>query len=638
LEKHLETIRRGPKRRTPVGPTLRVLRRQADLVEEDAADTAASVEALDDALDLAGDALPDVTGEERQILDRMRTWAQAAAPRPDSKARILLEWLGHEIRPGGKWSDRRVIIFTEYRQTLDYLMTLLAAEGYTRDHRVLTLHGEVDLLERETIKAAFLAAPDEAPVRILLATDSASEGIDLQRHCSRLIHYEVPWNPNRMEQRNGRIDRYGQPEPPQIFHFVDASFADDREPADPGSLAGDLEFIYRAVKKLDQMERDLFGKVAPVIEAQVEAAMMGKVRVLDTSRAEAEAGPVHRMLKLERDLKAQIQKLHDKLLETRRELEMSPENVEDVVSTALLLAGQPRLEEAPLEGVWPDPTGRRARSPVFHLPALTGSWARAGEGLLHGHTRTRRPITFDHTVAQGRDDVVLAHLNHRLVQMSLRLLRAEVWSEASRRRLYRVTGRIVDGGGIDAPVLVGHARLVVTGADGQRLHEELITAGGTLDEGRFRRLNVGQVERVLHDATSQPLPAGLRDRLVALWPRHRESLVTSLDARMADRAAGLQKLLAERCGKDQDDVRAILMELRAAIHRELRQEIRQLDLFDREEQDQFERDRMSLQRRYDEIPTDIERECAAVAARYAAPTPRMFPVAVSWLVPRSLAR
>ena len=48
------------------------------------------------------------------------------------------------------------------------------------------------------------------PVRILLATDAASEGINLQPHCHRLLHWEIPWNPNRLEQRNGRIDRHGQ--------------------------------------------------------------------------------------------------------------------------------------------------------------------------------------------------------------------------------------------------------------------------------------------------------------------------------------------------------------------------------------------------------------------------------------------
>ncbi len=67
--------------------------------------------------------------------------------------------------------------------------------------------------------------PHTASVRILLATDAASEGIDLQNHCSRLIHYEIPWNPNRLEQRNGRIDRHGQRATEvDIYHFVSSTY------------------------------------------------------------------------------------------------------------------------------------------------------------------------------------------------------------------------------------------------------------------------------------------------------------------------------------------------------------------------------------------------------------------------------
>jgi hypothetical protein len=80
---------------------------------------------------------------------------------------------------------------------------MLAAEGLAGGDRLLTLYGGMDTQERERIKAAFQAEPSVSPVRILLATDAASEGIDLQNHCARLIHYEIPWNPNRMEQPTG---------------------------------------------------------------------------------------------------------------------------------------------------------------------------------------------------------------------------------------------------------------------------------------------------------------------------------------------------------------------------------------------------------------------------------------------------
>ncbi len=323
-------------------------------------------------------------------------------------------------------------------------------------------------------------------MRILLATDAASEGIDLQRHCHRLVHYEIPWNPNRMEQRNGRIDRHGQRHTPLVYHFAPQGYdqkAIDRD-VPVGALEGDLEFLMRAVQKVEQIREDL-GKVGPVIADQVTEAMLGKRVRLDTVVAERGAEPVKRLLKFERDLRKDIQALYDQLQESRRTLHLSPENVQSVVQIALELAGQPPLQEARLEGVWPDPSGERRSSPVFRLPPLRGSWASCAEGLLHPHTQEVRPITFDHNVARGRDDVVLVHLNHRLVQMSLRLLRAEVWSGEGSKKLHRVAARIVPDHITSTPLVIAHARLVVIGGDSHRLHEEIISAGGEINQGRF---------------------------------------------------------------------------------------------------------------------------------------------------------
>ena len=90
---------------------------------------------------------------------------------------------------------------------------------------------------------------------------------------------------------------------------------------------------------------------------------------------------------------------------------------------------------------------------------------------------------------------MLVHLNHRLVQMCLRLLRAEVWSVEGRKRLHRITARVVPDHALPTPGGVAHARLVVIGGDSHRLHEEIITAGGFLKEGRFARMNVGAGRR-----------------------------------------------------------------------------------------------------------------------------------------------
>src|SRR5262249_3467261 len=161
---------------------------------EEYADDDAADEAADEAVEGASRLFSELTTEERDLIRQMRDWAAGAVGRPDSKARELIRWLNETIRPGGAWSDRRGLAFTEYRATQKWLQERFAVEGLAANERLLTLYGGMDTKTRESVKAAFQADPELAPVRILLATDAASEGIDLQRHCSRLIHYEIPWN------------------------------------------------------------------------------------------------------------------------------------------------------------------------------------------------------------------------------------------------------------------------------------------------------------------------------------------------------------------------------------------------------------------------------------------------------------
>src|ERR1700722_19455618 len=177
------------------------------------------------------------------------------------------------------------------------------------------MYGGMDPHDREAVKAAFQTAPDISPVRILHATDAASEGLDLQNHCAKLVHYEIPWNPNRLEQRNGRIDRHGQRAPEvNVYHFVASGFREEAEfAAGAGtSLAADLEFLYRAAKKIQQIREDL-GKVGPVIAEQVEEAMLGKRRRLDTARAERENESVKRLLRFEQNIRELSRRHADQL-------------------------------------------------------------------------------------------------------------------------------------------------------------------------------------------------------------------------------------------------------------------------------------------------------------------------------------
>lgn len=643
LAQHERSLQNARRRKSVAKPTRGILQRQIDRAEEERSVDDEAEEATHDAIDAASLLFQEPTGEETALLKEMKTWAETATARLDAKAKQLMRWLDENIRPGGKWSKERVIIFTEYRATQNWLQGKLASEGFTGGERLMTMFGGMDSEDREKIKAAFQTDPDRSPVRILLATDAASEGIDLQNHCCRLIHYEIPWNPNRLEQRNGRIDRHGQKSKKVlIYHFVGKGYMERErlgQDTRPGDLEADLEFLMRAVRKIETIREDL-GKVGPVIADQVQDAMLGRRTRLDTKKAEDDSEPVRKLFKFERDLAKQIKQLMDQLHETRRELRLSPENIQKVVEVALDLAGQPALLPAEATGIWPDP--KRRTCPVFHLPALSGSWEHCAEGLTHPYTGECRAFVFDHNLAKGREDVVLVHLNHRLVQMSLRLLRAEVWSREGRQKLKRVTARVVPDTALQHLAVIAHARLVVIGGDCHRLHEEIVTAGGQLREGRFTRFSsLREMQEALDAATDREPSQTSKGNLRALWDKNVNPLRQALEARVKDRTEGLKKTLAERGDKEAADITTILTELQKAIQEQLNDPFYQqafLPGFAPVEKEQFERNVDSLRARLRAIPQEIEKETAAIKSRFADPEPRMFPVAVTFLVPEKLAR
>ena len=641
VERHVTVTRR---------PSAGILRSKVEQLEEESDNDSALEEAANEALDAAAPLFRAPDEREQSLLERMRVWAERASHQPDSKADTLLDWLRENTRPDGQWSERRVIIFTEYRATQNWLYDLLVREGFAErgpdgERRTLLLYGGMETKERETIKASFQAHPADASVRILLATDAASEGIDLQNYCSHLIHYEIPWNPNRLEQRNGRIDRHGQQAPKvNICHFVsntykDLPINDEALSTHASNLDDDLEFLMQAVLKIEHIREDL-GNVGPVIAEQVEEAMLGRRRTLDTKRAEENAPSRHlqAFARKQRALLAErIEQLYTQLQEGRRELNLLPNNIQAVVETALELAKQPPLQKRVLH----DQHGKHPPIEVFDVPELSGSWAACTGGLEHPHTHQKRPIVFDDELARGRDDVVLAHLNHRLVTMSLRLLRAEVWASGEQRKFYRVTARTVPSHILDTPVVVAHARLLILGGDNQRLHEELIAAGGYLREGRFSRMNEGQLRDALSAALDAPVSPALQQRLAELWERHCDPLLQSLKARLQDRAASLGRKLADRAAKEQRDITTILRELQNSIRQELDQPaVVQLVFtgFTSEEHQQYDRDMAALAARADQIDDEIEQETERIQKRFADPQPSLFPVAVTYLVPERLAR
>jgi len=149
-----------------------------------------------------------------------------------------------------EFQDEKIIVFTEARDTLEYLEKKLNSWGYT----VNTIHGGMKLEARVEAESIF-----KNEKQVLVATEAAGEGINLQ-FCHLMINYDIPWNPNRLEQRMGRIHRYGQNKEVFIFNLV---AADTREGRVINRLFEKLQEIKTALgsdKVFDVINEIIYGK------------------------------------------------------------------------------------------------------------------------------------------------------------------------------------------------------------------------------------------------------------------------------------------------------------------------------------------------------------------------------------------
>ena len=162
-----------------------------------------------------------VTSTDEQLqeeIDTLRDLVSLAEDLPvDSKAQKVRRFISQLLE---EQPDEKLLLFTEYRDTLDYLLEYVQDEPWADE--ILVIHGDVDKEERARIEDEF----NHGQSRLLFATDAASEGIDLQHSCHIMANYELPWNPNRLEQRIGRIHRYGQDKEVKVWNFL---FEDTRE-------------------------------------------------------------------------------------------------------------------------------------------------------------------------------------------------------------------------------------------------------------------------------------------------------------------------------------------------------------------------------------------------------------------------
>lgn len=228
---------------------------------------------------------------EQQIADR----ATAAQTIPELEAELIvlrdLEKLADQLRKSGqdaKWRQlgeildkppmvdettgqrRKLLIFTEPRDTLEYLADKIR-QRIGKSEAVAVIHGGVP---RDVRKANIAAFNDDPEVRILVANDAAGEGVNLQRGAHLMVNYDLPWNPNRLEQRFGRIHRIGQTE---VCHLWNLVSADTREGEVYARLLEKLERARDALGGRDSVY-DVLGELfqdKPLRELLMEAVLYG---------------------------------------------------------------------------------------------------------------------------------------------------------------------------------------------------------------------------------------------------------------------------------------------------------------------------------------------------------------------------
>jgi superfamily II DNA or RNA helicase len=265
---------------------------------------------------------------------RQAVAAGSAQVRADARFKALEALIEERLRKDGAWRpEERLVIFTEYLATLDYLSARLTARFGEGDWLV-SLYGGLNDDQRDVVKRAFNSPASN--VRILVATDAAGEGLNLQRACRLLLHWDVPWNPGKMEQRNGRLDRHGQERDVHILHF---------DSTDDASM----RFLGKVLKKRSQTREDnvvtdeIFAQALLAHFEHDEDADEADLR-LERSIASAKQAQADVVSDLTDGPALPGQEDRERLEALRSELDLSPTSLRETLDTAMAIdAGRPRL-------------------------------------------------------------------------------------------------------------------------------------------------------------------------------------------------------------------------------------------------------------------------------------------------------
>lgn len=578
-------------------------------------------------------------------------------PVADARFEALQGLVEELLRQNGKWrDDERLLVFTEYKTTLDYLKRRLR-ERYEED-RILTLFGGggsdgMDDTARKGVKEAF-NDPDHK-VRILVATDAAAEGLNLQRTARYILHFDCPWNPSRLEQRNGRVDRHGQARDVTVHHFM--SDQDD-----------DLRFLAHVIRKADEIREDLGSANELFAEAAqrrlVEGDSASSVQ-LDLDRKIVE---VRGTATLHADDAVATgvpgQDLIQDIGAIAKEIDLDGASLFDTLDSAMSIrAGRPQLVPA-------------AEPKTFKLvnPGLAG-WSEVIDESLRakGAAGAKGPVVkvtcspepFIEKVA-GRDvfaprkDVHMLHLSHPMLQKataSLTRLRFPGTDEEVSRWTVRLGG-VPDG--VDAVVLLHLEELAVNGLR-ESFHHWVRTVGLPVRRGKLGSALAHRPAQSWRGARHSDKPEKLaqaREIAEEFYPdlrkilvSHAASITKSLISQLELDGVQARKREDERYRSRQGEISSLIAETTIArLEREIeilkakkvqgflwgiKEELDELDRSIEEKQKEVQRRR----KHYEEVREQLDRERDRVLKhvlpkRFAlAGSASVFPVCVEIRLP-----
>jgi superfamily II DNA or RNA helicase len=583
----------------------------------------------------------DPFARERALLAQMTEVADAARGLPDARVNHLVDW----IRAN---KDRRVLIFTEYGDTKRYLEKQLRAKltpGRESDPLIATFHGGMPDDTREDVKRAFNSDPAKHPLRVLVATDAAREGVNLQNHCADLFHFDVPWNPSRLEQRNGRIDRKLQHATEVRCHYFCYTQRDE-------------DRVLKALVEKTKVIRRQLGSLAPVLERRLEdrlangfsrrdaAALAGEIEKeqLDPIRESAARDELEATRIRDQALQGEIAALQGLLKKSKDWLKLDEADLRQAISCGLELMGEPVLAHGSAAGTFALPAlSDRFKSDPSWMHTLDTLRAPRGRNQdLNAWRREKpiRPVVFKDQESLDAPAVHL-HLEHRFVQRLLGRFRSQGFVHNDLQRVCVVL--------TDDPVarvlLLG--RLSLYGDRAARLHDHVMAVASQWVDAEARKAPLTMDEQTTAEAlqllerafaSGQGAPAApqVKARLARSAGRDVQELKKALDQHQAKLAKEAAATLKKRGDKEAAEMRAILESQRKRIldtQKKKEKEAAQLALFAAEEQKQLEADKRHWHRRLEALEQELTTEPERIRRSYEVRATRFEPVGLVYLWP-----